>query len=107
MQQVLMNLVQNARDATVGCESPTLEIGAEVCDGTIRVRFADNGPGIAPANLARLFDPSSPPSRLGRGPGSGCRSATASSNGTAVAWKRRTGPQGGALFTLSLPLAPA
>jgi len=29
MQQVLMNLVQNARDATVGGESPTLDIGAE------------------------------------------------------------------------------
>jgi hypothetical protein len=44
MQQVLINIVQNACDATAGCDAPTLEISAEQRDGMILLHFADNGP---------------------------------------------------------------
>lgn len=43
-----------ARNVAVSAEKPvaTLEVGAYV-----RLAISDNGPGIAPANLTRIFDP--------------------------------------------------
>ncbi len=107
MQQVLMNLVQNARDATVGGESPTLDIGAEVCEGTIRVRFADNGPGIAPANLSRLFDPFFTTKPVGQGTGLGLSISYGIVERHGGRLEAANRAEGGAVFTLSLPLAPA
>ena len=102
-----MNLVQNARDATVGGESPTLDIGAEVCEGTIRVRFADNGPGIAPANLSRLFDPFFTTKPVGQGTGLGLSISYGIVERHGGRLEAANRAEGGAVFTLSLPLAPA
>jgi two-component system NtrC family sensor kinase len=55
MQQVFMNLINNAVDA-VGR-------GGEVClsvvrsDGGVEVRVADNGPGILDKDIGRIFEP--------------------------------------------------
>lgn len=55
VQQVLVNLVQNAVDALAG--QPGGVVSVTVLEGPVRVRVADNGPGIDPAIRARLFEP--------------------------------------------------
>jgi two-component system sensor histidine kinase HupT/HoxJ len=55
MQQVAMNLVQNACDAAAEEAQPRLAIKARRVGATVEVTFRDNGPGIAPDNLPRLF----------------------------------------------------
>jgi signal transduction histidine kinase len=73
----------------------------------IVLHFADNGAGITEANLARLFDPFFTTKPVGQG-GRGLRLSIGygivePQGGRLEAANR---PQGGALFTLSLPLAP-
>jgi two-component system sensor histidine kinase HupT/HoxJ len=105
MQQVLMNLVLNARDATGSCRSPRLEISAIIAGGVVSLQLADNGPGIEPANLSRLFDPFFTTKPVGQGTGLGLSISygiVERHGGHLEAGNRE---QGGALFTLSLPVA--
>jgi len=106
MQQVLMNLVQNARDATAGGEVPTLEISAERCNGTVILSFVDNGPGIAEANLPRLFDPFFTTKPVGQGTGLGLSISYGIVERHGGKLEAANRPGGGAVFTLTLPLAP-
>lgn len=53
--QVLVNLVANARDATQGVGSAT--IGCAVEDATAVITVRDEGPGIPPEAIGRIFDP--------------------------------------------------
>ncbi|SBT03802.1 PAS/PAC sensor signal transduction histidine kinase [Candidatus Accumulibacter aalborgensis] len=105
MQQVLMNIVQNARDATAASAAPILEITAERRDAMILLHFADNGPGISAGNLARLFDPFFTTKPVGQGTGLGLSISygIVERHGGCLSAANR--PEGGAIFTLSLPLA--
>lgn len=55
LQQVFHNLVQNA--VYVSDEGQTVTINARLREGFIEVEIADNGPGIEPGKLQRLFEP--------------------------------------------------
>lgn len=55
VQQVLVNLVQNAVEAMAG--RPGGAVRVTVLDGPVRIRVADNGPGIDPDIRGRLFEP--------------------------------------------------
>jgi two-component system sensor histidine kinase HupT/HoxJ len=105
MQQVVMNIVQNAADATQSGTAPALEIDVEQLGEMITVHFADNGPGIPLANLARLFDPFFTTKPVGQGTGLGLSISygIVERHGGRLAAENR--PQGGAVFSLSLPLA--
>jgi two-component system sensor histidine kinase HupT/HoxJ len=106
MQQVVMNIVQNAADATQGGAAPALEISAEQHGNTLLVHFADNGPGIPATSLARLFDPFFTTKPVGQGTGLGLSISygiVERHGGQLTAENRR---QGGAVFSLRLPLAP-
>ncbi len=54
MRQVFLNLVSNAKDAMP--EGGTLSIRTRRNDKQIRVQVADNGTGIKPENLDKIFD---------------------------------------------------
>jgi signal transduction histidine kinase len=55
LKQVLLNLVQNAREARPA--GLVMEIAAWREGSRVLVEVADNGPGIAPELLERIFDP--------------------------------------------------
>jgi two-component system NtrC family sensor kinase len=56
MQQVFLNLVNNAVDALSGGGEVALHIRRQ--QGGVEVQVADNGPGIASKDLGRIFAPS-------------------------------------------------
>jgi len=55
LQQVFLDLILNAQQAM--SEGGQLEITTEALGGEILIKVADNGPGIAPADLSRIFEP--------------------------------------------------
>jgi signal transduction histidine kinase len=56
LQQVLMNLVLNARDAMLP-KSGKLTIKAWDSDETVLIEVTDSGSGISPTNIDRIFEP--------------------------------------------------
>jgi two-component system phosphate regulon sensor histidine kinase PhoR len=54
LEQVLTNLVDNA--VKYAGASAKVEIGAERTDGKARIRVRDDGPGIQPHHLPRIFE---------------------------------------------------
>ncbi|MBW7901403.1 MAG: PAS domain-containing protein [Rhodocyclaceae bacterium] len=107
MQQVIMNLVQNACDAMAEAPSPKLEVRAAHDAGeAIVLTVADNGPGIPEAHLPHLFDPFFTTKPVGQGTGLGLSISygIVERHGGRLAVANR--PEGGAAFTLVLPPAP-
>jgi len=103
MQQVVMNLVQNAWDATAGLAEPRLEIRAEVAKGRVRLLFHDNGPGLAPDILDRIFDPFFTTKPVGMGTGLGLAISYGIVERHGGRLSATNHPAGGALFTVDLP----
>ena len=67
LEQVLLNLIKNAVEATAGCENRTIEVHAAALPAEadtldaegrphIEFRVVDHGPGISAEDKARLFD---------------------------------------------------
>ncbi len=57
IQQVLLNLLLNAKDATVGAANPCIRIATANELGRVLVRIHDTGSGISQENLHRIYDP--------------------------------------------------
>ncbi|HEX5707589.1 MAG TPA: ATP-binding protein [Pyrinomonadaceae bacterium] len=70
LQQVFTNLILNARDAIPDGGSVTLRTWAEGAEA-VAVEVEDTGIGIAPENVARIYDPFFTTKGVGRGTGLG------------------------------------
>jgi two-component system sensor histidine kinase HupT/HoxJ len=103
LQQVAMNLVQNACDATVGQPEARLEIACRSDAGKIVLSFADNGPGIPVENLPRIFDPFFTTKPVGKGTGLGLAISYGIVQRHGGDLDVENAPGGGAVFTLTLP----
>jgi len=57
IEQVLINLFQNALEALQGRDDPRVEVSVEPRGDEVAVRIADNGPGIPDAIRRSLFSP--------------------------------------------------
>jgi two-component system, NtrC family, C4-dicarboxylate transport sensor histidine kinase DctB len=57
LEQVLVNLLQNALEALEGRESQSIDIAVETAGETVRLIVSDDGPGIAAEVMAQLFTP--------------------------------------------------
>lgn len=57
LRQAVDNLVRNACEAMEGQPDARLEVSVERDGGNAVARIADNGPGIAPEKLERIFEP--------------------------------------------------
>ncbi len=104
--QVLLNLLVNAAQALSERISESNEIRVHVGlaeADRVLVEVADNGPGIAPAILGRIFEPYFTTKPIGVGTGLGLsigRSIVTSLGGTLTASNR---PEGGVVFRVVLP----
>ena len=57
MHQVFSNIVKNAIEALNRTEKPAIEVSIKRGRRNIEVQFKDNGPGIHPAELEKIFVP--------------------------------------------------
>ncbi|KGQ20393.1 PAS/PAC sensor hybrid histidine kinase [Lysobacter dokdonensis DS-58] len=110
LTQILANLLNNAAKYTP--EGGEIHLDAESDDGHVRVRIRDNGQGIEPALLPRIFDlftqADRSPDRTQGGLGIGLalvRSLVALHGGTITADSH--GRDQGAVFTICLPRVEA
>lgn len=75
LDQVLANLIDNALYAVRQTEQPRLTLRTSASGGFVRVEVTDNGCGIAPEHLDRIFEPSFTTKPLGEGTGLGLASS--------------------------------
>ena len=57
LHRMLMNLLSNARKAVKGVPAPQVSLSASVTEGQIQLAVEDNGCGMSPDQLDRLFVP--------------------------------------------------
>lgn len=105
MEQVLINLIGNALDAMAGQTSPQVDITADVRDRTIRLAVRDHGTGLSDDALSRLFEPFFTTKEAGQGLGLGLAISAGIVGDFGGALSGSNHPDGGAVFTLELPLA--
>lgn len=57
VEQLLLNLLKNAKEACEGIENPIIEIKAEKIGNSIKITVSDNGQGIVPEARDKIFIP--------------------------------------------------
>jgi len=117
LKQVLLNLVQNGREAYVGWagkpDGPArVVINVTPASDEISIEVSDNGPGIPPGILSRVFDPFFTTKEAVHGVGLGLFVAeglvrTAGGRITAGNAPSSAERRGGAWFRIELPIAAA
>jgi signal transduction histidine kinase len=106
LMQVFLNLILNSEQAIREVrDRGSLRIRIEKGEKILAVVFQDDGPGIPPDILPNIFDPFYTTKRPGRGTGLGlsiCKAILREHSGNVEA---TSGPGGGAVFTVTLPIA--
>ena len=105
LEQVLLNLLNNALDAMAGAERRVLTLGLERQGEDWLLSLADSGGGIAAADLARVFEPFFTTKPVGEGLGLGLAVSYGIVRELGGSLEAGNGEQG-AVFTLRLPVAP-
>ena len=116
VQQIVINLMLNARDAILSGETPSdgsirghlvLRVAADPVSGGGVLMIEDDGPGIPTAALSRLFEPFFTTKPVGKGTGLGLSISydIVSRMGGEISAENR--PEGGARFRIVLPPLPA
>jgi signal transduction histidine kinase len=106
LQQVILNMVLNGIEAMreAGGRDPALVIRtAEPGDGTVTVSIEDSGPGIAPADLALIFEPLYTTKAEGLGMGLAISRTIVHAHGGRVTASNKAG--GGTIVGFALPVA--
>jgi DNA-binding LacI/PurR family transcriptional regulator/signal transduction histidine kinase len=106
--QILVNLIHNAKYACDDAPAVSSEIRLRVSatDGIARISISDNGAGIPPENLTRIFNHGFTTRKTGHGFGLHSGAIVAKELGGALL-AESPGPGQGATFILELPLQSA
>ena len=105
LQQVLLNLVSNARDAME--PGGKLEIASFNDGALVAIDISDTGHGIAPEHLARIYDPFFTTKGAKKGTGLGLSityGIVQEHGGTIEVFSR---PNGGSRFRIEIPVSKA
>lgn len=103
LQQVMMNLLQNAFDALGQVPQPAVRVAMAVHGDRVVVTVRDNGPGIPPEHLLRIFDPFFTTKPVGKGTGLGLSISYGIVEQHGGRLSARNADGGGAEFVLELP----
>ncbi len=110
-EQVVTNLLANAAYAASATApagaTATVRLAARRADDCYEVIVEDNGPGIPEENFARIFEPFFTTKITGQGVGLGLSVSLgiAQAHGGTLTAENRGAPEGGARFTMRLPLS--
>ncbi len=105
LQQVLLNLVNNAEDAMSEQGGGTLTIVTEQSEDAVRLIVEDTGKGIPPEHLPHIFDPFFTTKPVGKGTGLGLAIVYGIITGHGGRIWAENRPEGGARFVIELPIA--
>ncbi|MFT4701124.1 MAG: two-component system C4-dicarboxylate transport sensor histidine kinase DctB [Yoonia sp.] len=101
LEQVIINLLRNALDATKLSKDPAIEILLAAGD-TVSLTVRDNGQGIV--NLDELFEPFYTTKEPGDGVGLGLAISSGIVNDLGGRLTARNAGSGGAVFEVQLPI---
>jgi len=105
LEQVLINLIGNALDAMDGQPTPRIEIGCEVVGRKAWLAVRDHGPGLDDEVISHLFEPFFTTKQAGVGLGLGLTISAGIVRDFGGTLSGANHPDGGAVFTLEIPLA--
>jgi two-component system C4-dicarboxylate transport sensor histidine kinase DctB len=101
LEQVLINLLRNAIDATKSVDQPQVDI-LLTADRSARISVRDNGPGVV--DLDKLFEPFYTTKAPGDGVGLGLAISSGIVGDLGGRLTARNGTTGGAVFEVELPI---
>lgn len=105
IEQVILNLVSNARDALEGRPAPCITIGAQRLDAERVYLFVqDNGPGVSEAVRDRILEPFFSTKPVGKGTGIGLSISHGIVEGHHGELTFANLPEGGTRFSVLLPV---
>jgi PAS domain S-box-containing protein len=104
LEQVLMNLAVNARDAMP--LGGRLSVRTSRDDGSVILRVADTGTGMPPGVIERIFEPFFTTKEMGKGTGLGLSTVYGIVKQSGGDIRVSSEADKGTTFTISLPLAP-
>ncbi len=107
IQQAILNLVRNSLDALGGRPAGGGQITIRTAlgpDGEVRLSVIDNGPGVSPEAMKRIFDPFFSTKENGTGLGLAITHTIARSHGGSVGYQPNV--PSGACFYMLLPTQP-
>lgn len=104
LQHVILNLARNGLEASTGAGSPARELTLRtslVSDGDVEISVLDNGPGLSPPALERIFDPFFSTKAEGTGLGLAISNTVVRAHGGSLTHRPNTPT--GACFSIRLP----
>ena len=104
VHQIIVNLVQNAVDVLADQPQPFVRIACGVGGDKAWITVRDNGPGIKPEDFDRIFEPFFTTKPVGEGTGLGLYVSYGLAEEQGSHLECANHPEGGALFTLTIPL---
>jgi two-component system C4-dicarboxylate transport sensor histidine kinase DctB len=106
LEQVLVNLIRNAMDATTGQSAPPRVVVSWVRENDqVCLKVQDNGSGLSEEARGRLFEPFFTTKKSGGGLGLGLAISADIVRGFGGTLTADNTPEGGAVFTLRLAVA--
>jgi len=104
IQHLILNLVRNGLEAPSEASAPVRELivrTGRASDGDVEITIVDNGPGLSPQAVERLFDPFFSTKPEGTGLGLAISNTLARAHGGSLSYRPNT-PRG-ARFSVRLP----